>query len=166
MSKSKFALTRERMESPTEEDNTETALISKRYNSSNSRPGDGENQSIYNMNPSNMNAKMMQHRPSVRSISETPNVIGAQIAERHSRDVCSYILTGITWLLVVVFFPLSCVLIFRVIQEFERGINLIYNFLKLIKLKHYFFLLSCYFSTWSPVEKLSRPRSDHRAAMY
>jgi hypothetical protein len=63
----------------------------------------------------------MQHRPSVRSISEMPNVIGAHIFEKRDRDICTYILTGLSWMLVFVFFPLSSVLIFRVIQEFERG---------------------------------------------
>ena len=72
-----------------------------------------------NMNSNNVTFRQMMHRPSVRSISETPNVIGAQAIDDHM-DLCSLILTIITWISIVVFFPFSFVLIFRVVQEYER----------------------------------------------
>ena len=100
---------------------------------------ESQNNSDNSMNhlsmPPNMNSNMMKHRPSVRSISEIPNVIGAQTIEKQN-DLCTYILTGITWIIVVFSFPLSCVFIFRIVQEFERGKNkfiLIGIFFSLIK---------------------------------
>jgi hypothetical protein len=86
------------------------------------RISDNTHNTILKTNP-NLSPKMLQHRASVRSISEMPNVIGAFSQERNTRDVCTYLLTGLTWMLVVLFFPLSCVMIFRVVQEFERGKN-------------------------------------------
>lgn len=71
-----------------------------------------------NMNPHHY--RHMMHRPSVRSISETPNVIGAQTSQYQS-DLCSFLLAGLSWFLVVLFFPLSIAFIFRVVQEYERG---------------------------------------------
>jgi hypothetical protein len=59
-------------------------------------------------------------RPSVRSISETPNVIGAHI-NSYTNDFCSILLAALSWTLIVLFFPFSIVLIFRVVQEYERG---------------------------------------------
>ena len=72
-----------------------------------------------NMNSNNVTFRQMMHRPSVRSISETPNVIGAQAID-DKMDICTIILTVITWISIVMFFPFSFVLIFRVVQEYER----------------------------------------------
>lgn len=72
------------------------------------------------MGSHNPNSRIHLHRPSVRSISETPNVIGASRI-RYTNDACTYLLIGFTWLLVIFFFPLSFLFIFRVVQEYERG---------------------------------------------
>lgn len=66
------------------------------------------------------NSRIHMHRPSVRSISETPNIIGATRTQ-YSYDMCTYFLIGITWFSVVMFFPISFLFIFRVVQEYERG---------------------------------------------
>ena len=63
----------------------------------------------------------MQPRPSVRSISDMPNIIGIHASEANT-DICSYILVCLTWSLIVLFFPISNIFIFKVIQEYERGI--------------------------------------------
>lgn len=73
-----------------------------------------------NINASPSFYRHTMHRPSVRSISETPNVIGA-VASHYNNDICSIILTGLSWFLVVVFFPISFAFLFRVVQEYERG---------------------------------------------
>ena len=70
-------------------------------------------------NSNNVTFRQMMHRPSVRSISETPNVIGAQAIDENY-DICTYILTILTWLSIILFFPLSIAFIFRVVQEYER----------------------------------------------
>lgn len=70
-------------------------------------------------NSNNVTFRQMMHRPSVRSISETPNVIGAQAIDENY-DICTYILTVLTWLSIILFFPLSIAFIFRVVQEYER----------------------------------------------
>lgn len=75
--------------------------------------------SMMNLSP-HYNARHMMPRPSVRSISETPNVIGAQANQYHN-DLCSIILTCLSWFLVVLFFPLSLAFLFRIVQEYERG---------------------------------------------
>ncbi len=66
------------------------------------------------------NSRIHMHRPSVRSISEQPNVIGAS-RTHYTNDACSYVLIGLTWFLVILFFPFSFMFIFRVVQEYERG---------------------------------------------
>ncbi len=71
----------------------------------------------------NQNSRLHLHRPSVRSISEQPNVIGAS-RTHYSNDACTYILIGLTWFLIIIFFPFSLMFIFRVVQEYERGIIL------------------------------------------
>lgn len=97
--------------------------------------GRSSGQQMKNLSPPNMNLspnyRQMMHRPSVRSISETPNVIGAQANQYHN-DLCSIILTCLSWFLVVLFFPLSLSFLFRVIQEYERGIKhkLSFNLIK------------------------------------
>ena len=70
------------------------------------------------MNPS---SRMALHRPSVRSISETPNVIGATRIT-YTNDACTYLLIGMAWAAVVVLFPVSFLFIFRVVQEYERAV--------------------------------------------
>ena len=62
----------------------------------------------------------MQQRPSVRSISELPNIIGIHTHQKNS-DICTYLLMGLTWSLIIACFPFSIFFIFRVIQEYERG---------------------------------------------
>lgn len=69
----------------------------------------------------NYGARQMMPRPSVRSISETPNVIGAQAIENQN-DICTILLCALSWLLVIIFFPFSLAFIFRVVQEFERAV--------------------------------------------
>lgn len=70
---------------------------------------------------SNPPSRMMLHRPSVRSISETPNIIGASRV-LYSNDMCTYVLIVLTWAVVVLFFPISFLFIFRVVQEYERAV--------------------------------------------
>ena len=70
---------------------------------------------------SNPSSRMALHRPSVRSISETPNVIGATRIT-YTNDACTYLLIGMAWAAVVVFFPVSFLFIFRVVQEYERAV--------------------------------------------
>jgi hypothetical protein len=66
----------------------------------------------------------MQQRQSVRSISDMPEIIGMHsISHTTNKDICSIILIVLTWSLVVLFFPFSFVFIFRVIQEYERGMK-------------------------------------------
>ena len=60
------------------------------------------------------------HRMSVKSISEVKNVIGAEEIV-YQADMCSRILCVLTWILIVLFFPLSVCVIVNVIQEYERG---------------------------------------------
>lgn len=82
-------------------------------------------QYMKNLTPPNINLspnyRHMMPRPSVRSISETPNVIGAQANQYHN-DLCSVILTCLSWFIVVIFFPFSLTFLFRIVQEYERGI--------------------------------------------
>ena len=76
---------------------------------------------IHNPNSqSNTNIVTFKHRQSVRSISENTNIIGAHRVVEGS-DFCTYLLVGLTWSLIIMFFPFSFLLIFRVIQEYERG---------------------------------------------
>ncbi len=66
----------------------------------------------------------MQQRQSVRSISDMPEIIGMHsLSHTTNKDICSIILIALTWSLVVLFFPFSFVFIFRVIQEYERGMK-------------------------------------------
>jgi hypothetical protein len=71
--------------------------------------------------PNGENNRMMIHRPSVRSVSENLNVIGMQELPIEY-DFCTYLLTALSWSLIIAFFPLSLMVIFHVIQEYERGI--------------------------------------------
>ena len=43
----------------------------------------------------------------------------------YQHDVCTYFLTGLSWILIIMFFPISLILIFRVVQEYERGIIIV-----------------------------------------
>jgi hypothetical protein len=86
------------------------------------------------------------HRPSVRSISEFPNVIGANCNE-YENDVCTSILTVLSWCLVILFFPLSLLCTFRIIQEYERGrfdSHQTFSFFIII-----FYNFSRYFPSWA-----------------
>lgn len=71
----------------------------------------------------------MQPRPSVRSISDMPNIIGIHTTQNNT-DVCSYLLICLTWAIVALFFPLSIIFILKVIQEYERGLRAIFSFFK------------------------------------
>jgi len=73
-------------------------------------------------------SRQFVHRQSVRSISEAPNVIGAQAAELND-DFCNHFLTTLTWLFVILTLPFSLFFIFRIIQEYERGLIQISTFL-------------------------------------
>ena len=61
------------------------------------------------------------HRPSVRSLSDYPNVIGVN-AGAYRNDKCSTVLVVISWALIILFFPISMLSTFRIIQEFERAV--------------------------------------------
>ena len=61
------------------------------------------------------------HRPSVRSLSDYPNVIGVNTGA-YKNDKCSTILVVISWPLIILFFPFSLLSTFRIIQEFERAV--------------------------------------------
>ena len=74
-----------------------------------------------NMNTNSASYRQMMHRPSVRSISELPNVIGAQKIENQN-DICTYMLCALTWLTIILFFPFSAAFIFRIVQEYERAV--------------------------------------------
>lgn len=74
-----------------------------------------------NLNPNSPGFREMMHRPSVRSISEMPNIIGVQPSE-NKHDICTYILCALSWICVIIFFPFSLPCIFRVVQEYERAV--------------------------------------------
>lgn len=71
------------------------------------------------MSLSNQQTRKAMHRPSVRSISESPNIIGVY-AGPYENDIFTYCLTGLTWIIIIMFFPLSLIFICRVVQEYER----------------------------------------------
>jgi hypothetical protein len=82
-------------------------------------------QTIIN-NPPLSTSVAFKHRQSVRSISENTNVIiGAHRVDNGS-DLCTHLLVGLTWFLIIIFFPFSLVCIFRVIQEYERGMSILF----------------------------------------
>ncbi|CAF0709963.1 unnamed protein product [Brachionus calyciflorus] len=104
--------------------------IIKRINSSNTVDLETEKDSFLcmnsskqnsNLNPSSASIRQNMHRPSVRSISETPNIIGAQ-AINSQNDICSYLLCALTWVPIIIFFPFSLVFIFQIVQEYERAV--------------------------------------------
>lgn len=74
-----------------------------------------------NIHPNTHGYREMMHRPSVRSISEMPNIIGVQPSE-NKHDICTFLLCALSWLSVIIFFPFSLPCIFRVVQEYERAV--------------------------------------------
>ncbi|RNA42261.1 Stomatin [Brachionus plicatilis] len=74
-----------------------------------------------NLSPNGSRFRQMMHRPSVRSISEMPNIIGVQPSE-NKHDICTYVLCALSWLSVIIFFPFSLPWIFRVVKEYERAV--------------------------------------------
>ena len=73
------------------------------------------------INPNIHGYREMMHRPSVRSISKMPNIIGVQPSE-NKHDICTFLLCALSWICVIIFFPFSLPCIFRVIQEYERAV--------------------------------------------
>lgn len=65
--------------------------------------------------------KHAAHRPSVRSISDYPNVIGVN-AGTYRNDRCTAILAFMSWIFLILFFPISLISTFRIIQEYERAV--------------------------------------------
>jgi hypothetical protein len=61
------------------------------------------------------------HRPSVRSLSDYPNIIGVNTGA-YKNDKFSTVLVVISWALIILFFPFSLLSTFRIIQEFERAV--------------------------------------------
>lgn len=151
MSKIRIKLTKSGMESSPVRDTPEYPSILSTRNKSSSSGGSGggggeahSNNNTLNvgemhlLNPNMNMSSLAHHRLSVRSISEFPNIIGAQTSPKSENNWFTYLLAGLSWFLVVLFFPFSCVVIFRVIQEFERGrldfsqlyYNILYIYLK------------------------------------
>jgi hypothetical protein len=93
----------------------------KRNSSSSASNNDSASSNQCKPNGTHLNSRQYAHRQSVRSISEAPNVIGAQTVEIND-DYCNNCLTLLTWLFVILTFPFSFFFIFRVIQEYERGL--------------------------------------------
>ena len=60
---------------------------------------------------------------SVRSvITNCPAVIGINAENEYRDDKCTIILAVISYILVILFFPISLLLTFRVVQEYERAV--------------------------------------------
>ena len=59
---------------------------------------------------------------SVKKISEYPIVMGLNAGEYQS-DICTDILVFLSWVLIVIFFPLSLVFTFKKVKEYQRAVK-------------------------------------------
>ena len=67
----------------------------------------------------------LKHRPSVKSLSHFPNIIGFNSGEDDHSDIFTKFLIIVSWFLLVILMPISLFFTFRVVHEYERG--LIFN---------------------------------------